>query len=120
MLVIRLSDTKIGIYSVLKDKRGKVIDLTDCEVMFMLTPVPPPKPITFPPVFNPPPSDPPPVEVGKDVTILDHEAGKVLVDIVNDYELTIGRMDGRYKVTFPGGREESFPSTGPIPIEVKP
>jgi len=99
-VMIKRGDTRHAIRAILKDAKGNPINLTDCEVSFAMAP------LGRGAVIN------------RAAHIQDAVAGEVWVVWVPGETDITGIYRAEFKVIYPDGKKETFPSDGYISIQI--
>ncbi len=99
-ITIKRGDTRNAIKAMLKGANGVSVDLTGCNVQFVMAPLN--RPTT----------------ISRAAHIENAETGEVwVVWVLGDTDFS-GIYQAEFKVTFPDGRKETFPNTSYISIKI--
>jgi hypothetical protein len=99
-VILKRGDTRHAVKAILKDVEGDPVDLTGCEVSFVMAP------LGRRAVIN------------RAAHIQDAVAGEVWVVWVPGETDITGIYRAEFKVIYPDGRKETFPSDGYISIQI--
>lgn len=99
-ITIKRRDTRHAIKAILRDASGDPVDLTGCNVKFVMAP--PARPAT----------------ICREPHIENAENGEIWVVWVPGETDKSGTYLAEFKVTYPDGRVETFPSDGYISIQI--
>ena len=99
-ITLKRGDTRHAIKAILKDNDGDPVDLTGCEVKFIMAPLGRP------------------AAIDREVHVQDAGAGEVwVVWVPGDTDIS-GIYRAEFKVTYLDGRKETFPNDGYIGINI--
>jgi len=99
-VMIKRGDTRHAIRAILKDANGNPINLTNCDVSFTMAPLGRA------------------AVVSRAIYIQDATAGEVWVVWAPGETNTSGIYQAEFKVVYPDGKVETFPSDGYISIQI--
>jgi hypothetical protein len=101
VFIIKHNDTRTALKAILKDATGAVVNLTGCQVVFIMT-------------YQGK------VLINRQALIMNETGGEVWVVFTKQETAQVGSMNGEFKVTFPDTSIETFPNGGYIQMQILP